>query len=70
MFYRIFDRHESVTHPSSRGPVPADVGESFIVISVRRAKRDLLDRLVEHEAAGLVVHHAQTVAAHVEDRSN
>ena len=68
--YRLFDCEEPVAHPSAGCPVPTDVGEPAFVVPVRRAKRHLLDRLVDHESAGLVVNNSEAVAAHVKNSAH
>jgi hypothetical protein len=40
------------------------------MVPVRRAERDLLDGLVHHQPLGLLVDHAQPVAAHVQHRAH
>ena len=55
-----------MAHPPAGGAVPADVGESPLVVAVWRAEGDLLDGLVDDEAPRLVVHHSEAVARHVQ----
>lgn len=47
--YRVFERHEAVAHPAAGRPVSADVGEGFVVVSVRSTERHLLYGLVHDE---------------------
>ena len=68
--HRLFDCEEPVAHPSAGCPVPTDVGEPAFVVPVRRAKRHLLDRLVDHESTSLVVNNAKAVAAHVKNSAH
>ena len=68
--HRLFDCEEAVAHPSAGCPVPTDVGEPAFVVPVRRAEGDLLDRLVDHESASLVVNNSEAVAAHVKNSAH
>jgi hypothetical protein len=56
-----------VAHPPPGGPVPADVGETLVVVPVGCAEGDLLNRLVHDQTLGLVVHHAEAVTVNVQD---
>lgn len=38
-----------MTHPTSRRSIAADVGETFLVVTIRCAERNLLDGLVDDE---------------------
>lgn len=41
-----------MAHPAAGGPVPADVGESFVEITVRSTEGDFLDGLVDQQVLG------------------
>lgn len=47
--HRVFESHEAVAHPPSGGPVPADVGEGLVIVTIRSAERNLLYGLVHYE---------------------
>lgn len=50
--HRVLQSHEAVAHPASGRTVPADVGEGFVVVTVRSAEGHLLDGLVHDEVLG------------------
>lgn len=47
--YRVFNGHETVADPASRGAVPADVRERPLKVPVRSAERNLLYRLIQDQ---------------------
>lgn len=59
-----------MTHPSSCRAVSADVTESFLVISVGRAERNFLDRLIDDQSLRLILYDSQTVARYVKHRAH
>lgn len=50
--HRVFQSHEAVAHPPSGRTVPADVGESFVIVTVRSTEGHLLYGLVHDEVLG------------------
>lgn len=50
--HRVLQSHEAVAHPASGGPVPADVGEGFVIVPVGSAEGHLLYGLVHDEVLG------------------
>ncbi len=63
---RVLGGHEAVAEPAACGTVAANVREAVLVVAIGRAKRDLLDGLVNEQGLVGLVHHAQRVARHVQ----
>lgn len=47
--YRLFVSDEAVTHPSSSGPVTANVSKPFFMVSIRGTEGHLFDCLIHNE---------------------
>lgn len=57
-----------MTHPPTCRTISANVGEAFVVVSIRRAERDFLDGLIDDQAAVvLLVDNAKAVSRYVKD---
>lgn len=50
--HRVLQRHEAVAHPPSGRPVPADVGEGLVIVTVGGTEGHLLYGLVHDEVLG------------------
>ena len=66
----ISDREKAVTKPSSRSAIPANVGESAVLVAVWSAEGYLLDRLVDEKSLWLDVNHSQSVSSYMKSGSN
>ena len=47
---RVFDGHETVTQPAASSAIAANVGEAVLVVTIRRAKGNLLYCLIHYQS--------------------
>lgn len=59
-----------MTHPPTCGAIATDVTEATLVNAIGRTEANLLDRLVDNEALGVIVDDTKAVATNMQQTTN